>query len=265
MKDTYSSPLAPLNRWWKYRDLVRNLVNKELKVRYQGAFIGFAWSLMNPFLITLVYLFVFTYVFKSDNPNHALYIVTGIIHWTLFSNLMTQSPTLLVDNSDLLKKVYFPRLLIPFSNLLVNVVLWLMALGVFAALYYPLGGKPSVVILIYPIYLLMFLGFSFGLMLTFSVLHVEMRDTKHLVEIFIQLLFWATPILYPLKLVPEQLHILYALSPMSEFIQIFQHIFWAGTWPPMELTVGFLIWTLLSLALGMYLFYKKGAFLIEKL
>lgn len=255
----------PLLRWWSYRDLVRNLVSKEIKVRYQGAVLGFAWSLMNPLLITLMYLFVFTYVFHASQPNHALYMITGIVHWTLFSTLVTQATDQLVGNGDLLKKIYFPRLLVPLSNLMVNAVLWFMALGVFLVLYGPLGGKLHWAMLAYPLYLLLFLGFTFGLMLILCVLYVDFRDLKHLVEVFIQLLFWATPIIYPLSMVPAKARDILLLSPMTEFTRIFQDIFWAGQLPSWRISLGFAAWTLLSLSIGLALFYRRGAKLIERL
>lgn len=255
----------PFQRWWSYRDLVRNLVSKEIKLRYQGAVLGFVWSLMNPLVTTLMYLFVFTFVFRASQPNHALYLITGIVHWTLFATLITQAPELLVANSDLLKKIYFPRLLVPLANLLVNSTLWFMALGVFLVLLWPLGGSLHWAILAYPFYLLLFIGFNFGLMLTLSVLYVDFRDIKHLVEVFTQLLFWATPIIYPLSMVPSSLRDFFLLSPFTEFMRIFQEIFWAGAFPSLPLTLGASVWTALSLSLGLWLFYRRGAWLIERL
>ncbi|AOV17571.1 hypothetical protein BJI67_11315 [Acidihalobacter aeolianus] len=257
---------APVARWWAYRDLVRNLVSKEIKIRYQGAALGFAWSLMNPLMITLMYLVVFTYVFRSNLPHYPLFMVVGIIHWNLFSMLVMQSSEILVGNSDLLKKIYFPRLLVPFSSLLVNATLWLMALGIMLLMFTPLGGTWHWGMLLYPFYLLLFLGFTFGIMLTLCVLYVDFRDIKHLVEVFIQLLFWATPIIYPITRIhhPAMVMIMKA-SPLAEFTLIFQSLFWKGAVPPWNLTLAFAGWALLSLAVGLTLFYRRGAMLIERL
>lgn len=254
-----------LSRWWGYRDLVRNLVAKEIKVRYQGAILGFAWSLMNPLMITLMYLIVFTYVFPSPTPHFALYMVTGLVHWTLFSNLIMQASELLTGNSELLKKIYFPRLLVPFSNLLVNLVLWSMALLIFLLLYPVLGGAAHWALLVYPFYLILFVGFCFGLMLTVCVLYVDYRDLKHIIEVFIQLLFWSTPIVYSLTMLPPKARDLLLLSPLAEFVVIFHDIFWGGTVPGYRITLLFVFWTVASLALGMFLFQRRGARLIERL
>lgn len=253
-------------RWWVYRDLVRNLVSKEIKIRYQGAALGFAWSLMNPLMITLMYLIVFTYVFRSNQAHYALFMVVGIIHWNLFSTLVMQSSDLLVNNSDLLKKIYFPRLLVPLSNLLVNATLWLMALAILLVLYVPLGGEWHLGMLFYPIYLLMFFCFTFGIMLTLSVLYVDFRDVKHLVEVFVQLLFWATPIIYPVSRIHHPLlQTIVKASPFAEFSIIFQSLFWGGVMPSWEIALGFACWTVVSLALGLSLFYRRGTKLVERL
>lgn len=264
-RDLVAAPRSALARWWGYRDLVRNLVAKEIQVRYQGTLLGFAWSLMNPLLITLMYLFVFEFVFRSSQPHHALYIVTGIVHWTLFSTLIVQAPELLVGDGALLKKIYFPRLLLPLSNLLVNVTLWSMALAVFLLLLKPLGGQFSLALLAYVPLLLLFVAFCFGVVLILCVLYVDFRDIKHVVEVFIQLLFWGTPIVYPLSLIPERLQFIFMISPLAEFTLIFQSIFWGEHLPSLNIVLAFTCWTVLSLAVGLTLFYRRGAWLIERL
>ncbi len=259
------NPLVVLRGWWEYRDLLYNLVSKDIKVRYQGAALGFAWSLMNPLVVTAMYLFIFTYVMPSSQPHFALYLVTGIVHWTLFSSLVMQAPELLTANAGLLQKIRFPRLLVPASNLLLNLVLWAMALVVFFSLYLPMGGRFNLVLLAYPVYLLLFIGFSFGLMLVLSVLYVEFRDLKHLVEVAMQVFFWGTPIVYSFDLIPAHLRLLFAASPLTEFTLIFQDLFWAGRLPSEPLTLAFVGWTLASLTLGLTVFYRRSAWLIERL
>lgn len=257
---------GPFKRWWSYRDLVQNLVSKEIKIRYQGAVLGFAWSLMNPLMITLMYLVVFTYVFRSNLHHYALFMIVGILHWNLFALLVNQSSDLLVGNADLLKKIYFPRLLVPFSNLLVNAALWLMALGILLLLYMPLGGTWHLGLLLYPFYFLLFLGFTFGIMLSLSILYVDFRDLKHLVEVFVQLLFWATPIIYPISRIHQPtIQTLVKISPFAEFSLIFQGLFWGNVLPSWKITASFFGWTVLSLAVGLSLFYRRGSQLVERL
>ncbi len=265
MSTTLPNPLAILRRWWGYRDLLYNLVSKDIKVRYQGAILGFAWSLMNPLILTAMYYFIFTYVMPSNLPHFALYLVVGTLHWTLFSNVVMQSPELLTGNAGLLQKIRFPRVLIPASNMLLNLVLWTMAFIVLLILYLPLGGRFNTVLLVYPLYLLLFIGFSFGLALVLSVLYVDFRDLKHLIEVTMQVLFWSTPIIYRFDMIPPHLRILFAMSPMTEFTLIFQDLFWSGRLPSLHLTLAFALWTAASLGFGMAMFHRRSPRLIERL
>ncbi|MHB8414454.1 MAG: ABC transporter permease [Acidiferrobacteraceae bacterium] len=251
--------------WWRYRDLLRNLVQKDIKVRYMGASMGFAWSLMNPLSTMLMYLFVFGYVFKSALPNYSLYLICAILHWTFFSSVIMQSPEILVSNSGLIKKINFPRLLVTLSNLMLNLVLWFMALAVFLLMYPWLGGRWSWVLLLYPAYLLLFLAFTWGWSLILCVLYVDYRDIKHLVEVMIQLLFWTAPIAYSFTQIPAKLRPFFAINPLTEFTLIFHDIFWSNTVPTIRLTGAFTVWAVASLVLGLTLFRRMVPSLVERL
>ncbi|MHB8347768.1 MAG: ABC transporter permease [Acidiferrobacterales bacterium] len=250
---------------WHYRDLVRNLVAKEIKVRYMGAALGFVWSLVNPIVITLMYLVIFTYIFPSTQPHYALFMVTGILHWTLFSQVTNQSCEILVQNSGLLKKIYFPRLLVPLSSVLVNLSLWLAALAVYFVFFHILGGHFTWVLLVYPFYLLLFFLFVWGVSMILSTLYVDFRDIKHLVEVSLQVLFWATPIIYELSRVPERLQYIMLLSPLAEFTVVFQTIFYRNRIPSPTITVAFIMWTAISVGLGLWLFNRRVPELVERL
>jgi len=259
------SEAAGIQYLWGYRDLVRNLVAKEVKVRYMGAWLGFAWSLANPLVVSLMYLVVFTYVFPSGQPHYALYLITGFIHWILFSNVAMQSPEILVQNSGLVKKIYFPRLLIPIASLFTNLVLWIGALAVYLAIFPLLGGRFSVVQLAYPFYFALYLVFLWGLSLILSTLYVDFRDLKHLVEVAIQVLFWGTPIIYPLTRVPHELRYFILASPLAEFIQIFHALFYWNRLPSLELTLAFGLWAAVATILGVWMFQRQVTHLIERL
>ena len=250
---------------WHYRDLVRNLVNKEIKVLYMGTWLGFAWSLASSLITTLVYLVVFTYVFRSPQPNHTLLLITGLVHWTFFSQLISRSPAMLIANEGLIKRVYFPHLLIPLSTLLVVLILWLSFLSIFLLLLPLLGGHFTPVLLVYPFYLILFVAFSWGLSMTVAILHVDLRDTEHLVGIALQILFWATPILYPMSFLPTQVRGLVLASPLAEFIVIFRDIFYEQQLPSLDLTVGAILWTFASISFGLWLFSRRLPSVVERL
>ena len=250
---------------WCYRDLVRNLVSKEIKVRYMGAALGFIWSLVNPLVVTLMYLVIFTYVFPSPQKHYALFMVTGIVHWTLFSQVTSQSCENLVQNAGLLKKIYFPRILVPLSSVLVNMTLWSAALAVYLVFFPVLGGHFSLVLLLYPFYLLLFFLFVWGVAIILATLYVDFRDIKHLVEVSLQVLFWATPIIYQVNKIPEQFRHLFMLSPLAEFTIIFQSILYKNQVPTLAVTLEYVTWTVSVVGFGLWLFNRRVPELVERL
>ena len=265
----YGSPQGPtkgtFSRLWGYRDLVKNLVAKDIKVRYMGAALGFAWSLGNPLILFATYFLVFTYIFPSHTPHYALYLITGILHWNLFAMNTAQSSEMLVSNAGLMKKLAFPRVFIPLANLLVNVVLWLAAMCVYGLLYPWLGGPWSWALLAYPAYMILYLAFLFGLSLTLAVLYVDFRDLKHIVEVMLMVLFWASPVVYPLKLVPTRFLSFYMLNPLTEAIVCFDKLLYFGRLPNLKLTSCFALWAAAALGVGLYLLHRRGPRLVERL
>ena len=262
---TSTGAISSPSTLWRYRDLVRNLVAKEIKVRYMGATLGFIWSLVNPLVVTLMYLVIFTYVFPSTQPHYALFMVTGIVHWTLFNQVTNQSCEILVQNAGLLKKIYFPRLLVPLSSVLVNLTLWSAALAVYLVFFPVLGGHFSWVLLTYPFYLLLFFLFVWGVGMILSTLYVDFRDIKHLVEVSLQVLFWTTPIIYQLDRVPVRFRHVLLLSPLAEFTVVFQSIFYDNRVPSLTITIAFTMWTMAVVSVGLWLFNKRVPELVERL
>lgn len=250
---------------YKYRDLVFNLVMKDIRVRYMGAFLGFAWSLVNPLVSTLTYVFVFTYLFPSRQHHYPLYLVVGILHWNLFSTVVGQSSEVMVSNASLLQKMYFPRYLIPLSSVLVSLVLWLAALVVFLIVYIFIGGKLDFILLLEPVFLIFLVAFMYGITLILSVLYIEFRDLKHLVDVALQVLFWLTPIVYTITLVPEAVRRVMEATPFTEFMIIAHSLFYYQQFPPLYIVLGFVCWTGLTLSVGMWMFKKQVPILIERL
>lgn len=249
----------------KYCDLVYNLVMKEIHIRYMGAVIGFAWSLANPLVTTLTYIFVFTYIFPSGQPHYALFLVVGFLFWSLFNQIIGQSSEVLVSNAGLLQKVYFPRYLVPLASVLVKVVLWLASLFVFSALYFFIGGQLSVMLLFVPVFLLVTIAFTYGIALILSVLYVEFRDIKHLVEVGLQVLFWMTPVVYSVDKVPHVIGLIMQATPVAEMVIIAQDLLYYAKWPTALVMLGFVGWSVFFLTLGISLFRKRVPLLIERL
>lgn len=246
-------------------DLVRNLVVKEIRVRYMGAGLGFAWSLANPLLTTIVYYVVFTYILPTGQPRYALYIVAGVVHWGLLMQLTGRSGDWFVDSGALLRKMRFPHLLIPLANYLAGLSFWLVALAIFFALFPLLGGQWHPALLLYPVYLLIFLALVGGLALTVSVLQVFFRDTKHLTEVLLGALFWATPIVYRLDGVPPEVARIVRWNPLVPFFECFHAMLYRGTWPDTSATLEAIGWATLSVVTGLLVYRAHRDLLVERL
>jgi lipopolysaccharide transport system permease protein len=253
-------------RYWQYRDLVRNLVTMNLKVRYQGAALGFLWSLGNPLALIVLYDIVFTHIFRTALQNYVLYLVVGVLHYNLFAMTITQSCESLTGASGLLQKIYFPRILIPAASLLFNLVLWAVAIFVLVALYPFLGGVYRWGLLLYPFALLLYIAFIWGLVLAMSVLQVEFRDLKHMVEIAMMFLFWLTPVVYdPTTIHSALFKAIIGLNPLTQFFDLFHALLYQGVLPQWSNVLAAGVWTLVSLAVGMTLFRRKARMLVEEL
>ena len=254
-----------LHPYWQYRDLVRNLVIKDLKVRYQGAALGFLWSLGNPLALILLYEFVFTHVFRSNLPNYTLYLVIGVLHYNLFSQAVSQSCESLTSASGLIQKIYFPRILVPTSSLLFTLVLWIIAILILVVLYPFLGGVYHWGLLLYPLVLGLYITFIWGIVLTFSVLQVELRDLKHIVDIALMFGFWFTPIGYDINTMKSTTREIISLNPLTQFMDLFHALLYSGTLPTLNHVLIACAWTVATVSVGMALFRRKARHLVEDL
>ena len=146
----------------KWRDLVLNLVMKEMKIRYMGAMLGFVWSLGNPLVVTLTYYVVFTYIMPNNQDRFALHLVTGVVHWMLLAQALSQSSEWLIGNSNLIRKMRFPHILLPLSCAITVLILWAGAMLIYAGLFAFLGGVLTKAFLWYPIILISFIALVMG-------------------------------------------------------------------------------------------------------
>lgn len=249
----------------KYIDLLLNLIKKEIKVRYQGTILGYVWSLLNPLAMIILYVLVFQYVMRFDQPNYPLYLVSGVLHWNLFSQILMQSTDIFHANAGILKKIYFPRIILPIANVGSNLILWLLAIAVLIGLLPVLGGAYHIGLLVYPAALFLFSAFAWGLSLILSVLGAWFRDIRYLVELGLMYLFWTAPIIYPISLVPHEYRSIYMLNPLAEFLVIFRGIFYSGEMPSSTIWVSVSIWTALSVICGILAFWKTEYKIVDDL
>ena len=191
---------------WQYRELLVGLVRKELKVKYKDSSLGFFWSMLNPAMYLAVFYVVFDIILGTNIPYFAIYLLSGLLAWNLFSASLTAATGSIVNNGSLVNKVYFPREILPLATVGANVVhFFLQTLVLFAALIvFQYGVALEYLWLVLPA-LLVLLLLTAGLAILFSALNVYARDLQHLLELVLLAWFWMTPIVYAWQLPADKL------------------------------------------------------------
>jgi lipopolysaccharide transport system permease protein len=222
----------------RYRELIVNLVLKDLKLKYRGSMLGFVWSLVNPLVMLCVYTVAFTVILRVTVPGFVFYLLLGLLAWTFFSNSAAMATGAIIDSGSLMKSVAFPRAILPITTVLFNLVQYLLTIAVFLPLMLLLYRVPlHPAMLLFPVFLMLQVLFTTGVAFLLAVGTAFFRDIRHLLEIALSILFWMTPIVYSLSQVPEKLQPLLLLSPMSPFIVAYQQMFHAQRVPELMLWV----------------------------
>jgi ABC-2 type transport system permease protein len=249
-----------------YRELLRNLVLKDLKLKYRGSLLGFLWSLVNPIALTTVYTLAFNYILRIGQPGFPFFVLLGVLAWSFFANATTMSTVAIIDGASLIKAVRFPRAILPIATVLFNLAQYLLSVVVLLpAMFLLYRVPPSGPMLLFPVILGLQVTFTVGLALILSVATASFRDVRHFVEIALWALFWTTPIVYPLTQVPESTRWLILLSPMSSFIVAYQRIFYEGVWPGLNIVMVCALYAVVMFGAGALWFVSVEDRLVERL
>jgi ABC-type polysaccharide/polyol phosphate export permease len=241
-----------------YKQLIRSLVAKDLKLKYRGSVLGFLWSLFNPLLMLAVYTLAFKYIIGTPVEGFVFLLLVGILAWNFFVGALVMSTGAIVDNAGLLKSVLFPRAVLPVASVLFNFAQYVLTAGVLLPLMLVIYRvPPSPLLLLYPVFLALQLIFLIGVALALSAAAAHLRDTRHLVDVALQVLFWTTPIVYSLGQVPERFRALYLLGPMAPFVVAYQRIFFYRTFPGVEVTLVTVAYAAVALIGGTAFFLKS--------
>jgi lipopolysaccharide transport system permease protein len=217
---------------YSYRELLKNLVLKDLKLKYRGSVFGFLWSLVNPLMMIIVYSTAFTFILRVRSRGFVFYLMLGQLSWTFFASSAAMSTGAIVDNAGLLKSVLFPRAILPIGTVLFNLAQYLLTVLVFLPVMMIWFQVPlSARMLLFPVFLALQVAFTIGVALILATATAFFRDVRHLLEVALGALFWTTPILYQLREVPERFRLPILLSPVSSFVVAYQQIFFFREWP----------------------------------
>lgn len=213
-----------LSEIWNYRELLASFTRRDIKIRYKQTALGFLWVIIQPLFMVLIFSIFFGGLANvpSDDIPYPLFVLAALLPWTLFAEGLTRSTTSMVTNSQIMTKVYFPRLIMPISGVLsplVDFVVSISILAVFMAYY---GFVPTVNVVLLPLFILLALATSLGVGLWLSALNAKYRDFQYTVPFIIQLWMFASPVVYSASLLPESVRFLYGLNPMAGVIQGFR-------------------------------------------
>ena len=241
---------------YQYREVLKTNVQKEIRGKYKGSFLGVLWSFLNPLLMVLVYALVFPYIMRTNVDNYLVYLITGVIPWNFFTTCITTGCNCVWINGGIIKKVYFPREILPISVVAAGLINFLISC-VIILLFVLFGGIGfSVQLLWLPLIAIIQSALSLGLLFILSAINVYVRDIEYLVGFLLNLLFYATPILYTADMFPESIRWVLYLNPMTTIIESYRNIFYYQQSPALiPLMIVFMV-SFIILIIG-YLIFKK--------
>ncbi len=209
---------------WRYRELLGVLVMRDLQVLYKQALLGAGWAILQPVFAVIIFSIIFGYIVKmpSEGVPYPLFAFAGVLPWTYFAEAVRRSGTGLVTDSELVRKVYFPRLIMPLANVISPLVDFCIAFVVLLIVMAFYGIAPSWKMLIIPPLMMVAVLLSLSIGLWLAPINVRFRDIKHTLPFIIQIWMYASPIVYPLSMVPQEWQALYALNPMVGVIEGFR-------------------------------------------
>lgn len=256
---------------WRYRAFVIASIRNELITRFARSTLGGLWIILQPLLQVLIYTLILSAVLRTkltgieNRYAYAIYLTAGMLGWSLFNEIINRCLSIFIEHANLIKKMQFPKTTLPTivagSAMLNNVMLLIAIIFIFAMI----GHMPTVHLVWLPIVSLIMVMFSIGLGLIFGIINVFIRDIGQVVPIFLQIMFWFTPIVYPLDVIPEDYRYLIMLNPLFAIVSSYQKVLAKGLAPELVqlMLVGFFSIGMLLLAL--FLFRRASAEMVDVL
>lgn len=241
---------------YNYRELLKSNVKKEIRGRYKNSILGIMWSFLNPLLQLAVYSIIFGALLAGGDQTYHIYICVALIPWTYFTTTITQASFTIIGNGDIIKKVYFPREILPISVVTSGAVNFVISTIIILAFVIFSGVGLSWYILLYPFVLLVQYVLLLGISFIVSSITVYFRDLEHIIGIILLAAFYGTPIVYKLEQLPANLQIIMQLNPMTHIINGYRSIFYYHQMPDMKI-LGILLAMSVGLTVIGYFIFKK--------
>ena len=246
---------ADIKNIWTFRDMILELTHRELRGKYKGSVLGFLWTYVNPLLQILVYSFVFSQIFRSGIEKFHLYLIVGMFPFNFFTGGVIQGLGSIRYQGDLVKKVYFPRQILPIVSLTVNFVNLLIS---FVIIYSILlisgwGVNPGLQGWLIPVMLIEYF-FSLGLALLLSAVEVYFRDIEHIMSVVMMVWMYVTPMFYSVDIIPQQYLPVFYCNPMLYIISMYQQVLYYKVAPDMTYMLKALAFALANIIIGSIVF-----------
>ncbi len=219
---------------WQYHELLLFLAWRDLKVRYKQTAIGVAWVILRPLITMVILTFVFQRVAglgKNLDVPYQMLVIAGLLPWHFFSTVFAESANSLVANSQMISKVYFPRVLIPLSSSLAGAVDFMVTVLILVPFMIWFGVFPGLEILLFPLFLLLLILFTLSIGIGFAALNVRFRDVRFIVPFIVQIGLYVSPVGFSVYEIPEQWRALYSLNPMVGIVEGFRWSLFGDSYP----------------------------------
>ncbi len=249
--------MKTLKEIYDYREMIFSLVKRDLRGRYKGSVLGFLWTFINPLLQLLVYTIVFSVIMRNGIEDYYLFLFVALIPWLFFSSSVSGGCSCILGSADMVKKIYFPREVLPISFVTSNFVNMLLCfVVVFAVLIVSGKGLNPLALLFLPLIMIVEYVLALGMALLFSALTVFLRDLMHVMGIICMAWQFLTPVMYDESMVPGRLMFVFRLNPMSAVITAYRQILYYGEIPDVSTLLEAVVVGIILLLVGMLVFRR---------
>lgn len=248
--------LEKVNEILRFKEMIKSWTKKELKTRYKGSFFGFLWTFMNPLLQLVVYSIIFPFVMRFDQENYAMFLFVALIPWNFFTSAMQGSCGLIVWNSNMVTKVYFPREVLPISYTLSGLMNMIFSYAIVFPMLIMFHVPFTWNLLWLPILMIAQSILCLGIVFVFSSVNVYFRDVEYMISVVVMALYFLTPIMYDISTLPRKLQMLMYLNPMTGYIMMYRDVTFNGKAMDLGLLLFSFIYSIFVFIIGVLIFEK---------
>ena len=240
---------------FSYREMIKSFVRRDLRGRYQGSFLGFLWTFLNPLLQLVVYSIVFGTILQSNIEKYYLFLFVALIPWLFFANAVAGGSMAVISQKDMVKKIYFPRVVLPISHVtsaFVNMLLCFIVIFI-VVIFSGTPLNPKALVCLIPVWIVEYI-LALGMAFITSAITVYMRDMEHILGIIVMAWQYLTPVMYSDEIVPDKYRFLFDLNPMTPIIKAYRQILYEAKVPELKTLLTALTMGIIVLVIGWFVF-----------